>query len=181
MSAFARSYARAALESAPAGYDFERLIQNLGAVARALDSDRRLKAFFAAPAIPGPPKQRALEALAVQAGVDDFGRRLLRVILNHGRLTKLAEILTALSDAHDRSRGTHEAHVTVAAPIGPEEERKIAEALGRSLKATVRMDVSVDEKILGGFVARVGSRVIDASVASAIGRFQQMGKETPGA
>ena len=178
MSAFARSYARAALESAPPGYDFERLLENVGAVRRALDSDARLKEFFAAPSIPKPPKERALEALAVKAEVDDFGRRLLRVILDHGRLTKLSEILRALSEAFDRSRGVHEADVTVAAAITPEEERKIAEALGRSLGGTVRLHVSIDEKILGGFVARVGSRVIDASVASAIGRFQERGKES---
>ncbi len=177
MSAFARSYARAALESAPGGYDFERLLENLGSVRRAIDSDSRLKEFFAAPSIPKPPKQRALEALAVKAELDDFGRRLLRVILDHGRLTKLSEIASALSEAFDRKRGMHEAEVTVAAPITPEEEKKIADALGRSLGGSVRLHVTVDEKILGGFVARVGSRVIDASVASAIGRFQERGKE----
>lgn len=166
------------MESAPAGYDFERLLGNAGAVRRALDSDPRLKEFFAAPSIPKPPKERALEALAVKAGVDDFGRRFLRVILDHGRLTKLSEILTAMSVAFDRARGVHEADVTVAAPITPEEEKKIAEALGRSLGGTVRLHLSVDESILGGFVARVGSRVIDASVASAIGRFQERGKES---
>lgn len=178
MSAFARSYARAALESAPAKYDFERLLEDLGSVARALGSDRRLKEFFAAPAIPKPPKQRALEALAARAGVDDFGRKLLRVILDHGRLTKLPEILTALSDGYDRARGTHEAHVTVASAIDSDQERRIALALSRALGGTVRLDVSIDEKILGGFVARVQSRVIDASIASAIGRFQRKGKES---
>lgn len=178
MSAFARSYARAALESAPAQYDFERLLENLGSVARALASDRRLKEFFAAPAIPKPPKQRALEALAARAGVDDFGRRFLRVVLDHGRLTKLAEILTALSDGYDHARGAREAHVTVASTLDSDQERRIAEALGRKLGGTVRLDVSVDEKILGGFVARVGSRVIDASIVSAIGRFQRKGKES---
>ncbi len=177
MSAFARSYARAALESAPPGYDFGGLLENVGAIRRALESDARLKEFFAAPSIPKPPKERALEALAVKAGLDDFGRRLLRVILDHGRLTKLPEILTAMSEAFDRARGVLEADVTVAAPITQAEEKKIAEALGRSFDATVRLRVSIDEKILGGFVARVGSRVLDASVASAIGRFQEKGKE----
>ena len=178
MSAFARSYARAALEAAPAGYDLAALLDQAGSVAKALSSDSRLKEFFASPAIPKPPKERALEALAAKAGLDEFGRRFLRVILEHGRLTKLDEILAALRDANDRARGTSEARVTVAAPIGPDEERRIAEALGRSFGGSVRLNVSVDERILGGFIARVGSRIIDASVASAIGRFQEKRKET---
>ncbi|MDQ2970982.1 MAG: F0F1 ATP synthase subunit delta, partial [Acidobacteriota bacterium] len=62
--------------------------------------------------------------------------------------------------------------------LDSDQERRIAEALGRKLGGTVRLDVSVDEKILGGFVARVGSRVIDASIVSAIGRFQRKGKES---
>ncbi|MEO8432884.1 MAG: ATP synthase F1 subunit delta [Acidobacteriota bacterium] len=178
MSAFARSYARAALEAAPAGYDVSALLDAAGSVARALSSDARLKEFFAAPAIPKPPKERALEALAVRAQVDDFGRRFLRVILDHGRLTKLDEILSALRAGYDVSRGIHEAQVTVAAPVSPEEERRIAEALEKSFGGSVRVHVTVDRRILGGFIARVGSRIIDASVASAIGRFQEKGKET---
>lgn len=178
MSAFARSYARASIEAAPAGYDFGSLLEKAAAVARALSADARLKEFFASPAIPKPPKERALEALAAKAGLDDFGRRFLRVILRHGRLTRLDEIVAALRDAYDRSRGLREAHVTVAAPIGADEERKIAEALGRSFGGSVSVNVTVDGKILGGFIARVGSRIIDASVASAIGRFQEKRKET---
>ena len=72
-----------------------------------------------------------------------------------------------MSDAYDRAQGAHEAHVTVASALDSDQQRRIALALGRKLGGTVRLDVSVDEKILGGFVARVGSRVIDASIASA--------------
>ncbi|HEY6148451.1 MAG TPA: F0F1 ATP synthase subunit delta, partial [Thermoanaerobaculia bacterium] len=70
MSAFARSYARAALESAPAGYDFEKLIDALGSVARAVEGNAKLKEFFAAPKVPRSPKEKALDALASRAGVD---------------------------------------------------------------------------------------------------------------
>jgi F-type H+-transporting ATPase subunit delta len=178
VSAFARSYARAALQAAPAGYDFAKLTEGVGAVARAIEATPRLKEFFASPGIPRDRKVAALEALANRAGVDEFGRRLVRVILEHGRLTRLAEILTALTDEFDRSRGVNEAHITVAAPITEEEQRRIADALGKSYGGTFRLAVRVDESILGGFVARVRSRLIDASVASAIGRFQEQGKET---
>jgi F-type H+-transporting ATPase subunit delta len=178
VSAFARSYARAALESAPAGYDFDELIENLRSVARAVDGTPKLREFFAAPKVPRPPKQKALEALAVRAGVDDFGRRLLALVLSRGRLTHLSEIVAAISDLFDQTRGRNEAHVTVASAITPEQERRIADALGRSFGGTFRLNVAVDETILGGFIARVRSRLIDASVASAIARFRKQGEET---
>lgn len=178
MSAFARSYARAALESAPAGYDFEKLIDTLGSVARAVDGNAKLKEFFAAPKVPRAPKEKALDALASRAGVDDFGRRLLALVLSRGRLTHLSEIVAAISDAFDKTLGRNEAHVTVASPITPDQERRIADALGQSFGGTFRLNVNVDETILGGFIARVRSRLIDASVASAIARFRKQGEET---
>lgn len=173
MSAFTRSYARALVESAPKGTDVEKLLEAAGAVARALASDGRLKEFFAAPGIPRDAKRKALEQLAERAGVEEFGRRFLGVVLANGRILHLAEILSAARDELDRTGGIAQAHVTVAAPVGPEEERRIEAALARSLGGRIRLAVAVDPAILGGFVARVGSRVIDASVASAIGRFQE--------
>jgi len=178
VSAFARSYARAALESAPSGYDFEKLIEDLRSVARAVDGSSRLREFFSAPKVPREPKQKALEAIAGRVGVDDFGRRLLGLALSHGRLRHLSEIVSALSDSYDKSRGHNEAHVTVATPLTPEQERRITDALGRSYGGTFRLNVRVDETILGGFIARVRSRLIDASVASSIARFRKQGEET---
>jgi F-type H+-transporting ATPase subunit delta len=178
VSAFSRSYARATLESVPAGYNVEKLIEDLRSVARAVDGSSRLREFFSAPKIPREPKQKALEAIAGRVGVDDFGRRLLGLVLLHGRLRNLSEIVTALSDSYDKTRGHNEAHVTVATALTPEQERRIADALGRSYGGTFRLNVRVDETILGGFVARVRSQLIDASVASAIARFRKQGEET---
>jgi F-type H+-transporting ATPase subunit delta len=102
-------------------------------------------------------------------------------VLANRRILHLGEILAAAREELDRALGVAQAHVRVAASIAPEEERKIAAALGKSVGGAVRLQVAVDESILGGFVARVGSRVIDASVASAIARFQERTKETAGA
>jgi F-type H+-transporting ATPase subunit delta len=181
MSAYTRSYARAIVEAAPKGYDFAAFLEGTSTVARALTTDRRLREFFTAPSIAKPPKERALEALGQKVGLDAFGLRFLRVVLQHGRLTHLTEILAAAREELDRSGGVVPAHVTVAAAIGPEEQKRLAEALGRSLGGSIRLDVAVDEGILGGFVARVRSRIIDASVASAIERFKERSKETAGA
>jgi len=181
MSAFARSYAKAIVEAAPKKEDVEKVLDGAAVVQRAILSDARLREFFAAPAIPREAKEKALESLAARAGLDTFGRRLLAVVLRNGRILHLAEILTAARDELDRTTGVSQAHVRVAAPIAPEEEKRIAAALSRSLGGSVRVAVAVDESILGGFVAKVGSRVIDASVASAIARFQERTKETAGA
>jgi F0F1-type ATP synthase delta subunit len=45
----------------------------------------------------------------------------------------------------------------------------------------VKMEIDLDPRLLGGFVARAGSRVFDGSVAAAIRQFQAQVSETLGA
>jgi F-type H+-transporting ATPase subunit delta len=173
MSAFARSYAKAFLETAPAGYDVDDFLQRADAIRRAVLGEPRLKAFFAAPAVPADPKKKALDELASKAGLEDFGRRFFQLLLKHRRLLELARILTALREEADRVRGVVEGRVTVAAPLADAERDQISRALSSAIGRKVRLTVQVEERILGGFVARVGSEVFDASVQNAIERFRQ--------
>ena len=177
MSRYARPYAKAFLETMPSGYDVDAFLENASAIARAIAGDPRVKAFLAAPAIPIDAKRGVLEDLARRAGVDDFGRRFLALVLEKRRILTLGEILSALRSARDRVLGIVEAVVTVAAPVGEPERRRIEEALARQVGRGVRMRVQVDPTILAGFVAKVGSEVFDASVLRAVERFQGEARE----
>ncbi len=181
MTAFARSYARAFLQTAAPGYDVERFLEGARAVRDAIAGDTRLKAFFLSPSVPLAAKKGTIELLAKKAGVDDFGARLLDLALEHGRVLWLAEILKAIRDQSDKTSGIVAARVTVARPVGDAEREKIADALGRRVGRRVRLELDVDESILGGFVARVGSEVFDASVRHAVERFSELTKERAGA
>jgi F-type H+-transporting ATPase subunit delta len=173
----ARSYAQAFLEAAPAGYAVERFLEGARAVVRAVAEAPSLRAFLSAPNIPADTKAKTLEEIARRAGLDDFGRRFLGVVLGNRRILHLQEILTGLSEAYDLRAGVVGARVTVAAPIVEAERARIEAALGRRTGRKVRMQVEVDPKLLAGFVARVGSEVFDASIAQAIESFRRAAKE----
>ena len=178
---FAQPYARAFLEAAPQGYDVEAFLGAAGVLARAIEQDRPLRAFLSAPAVPEEARRKALTELAKRAGVDAFGTRFLELLLSHRRLLDLGAILQKLQGAYDAQRGVLEGRVTVASPIGDAEKATIEQALGSKLNGKVRLKVSVDPKILGGFVARVGSSVFDASALAGIRRFQEQAKGRTGA
>jgi F-type H+-transporting ATPase subunit delta len=181
MSAFARSYARAFLESVASGYDIDEFLSRAESVRRALSTDSRLKAFLSIPSIPRDSKHKVLEELARRAGLDPSGARFLDLVLANGRLLHLPDILSTVREESDRRRGLVQAVVTVAAPIGAEEEKRIADRLSRTVGKNVRVRVEVDPAILGGFVARVGSEVFDASARGAVEAFSQHAKEIAGA
>lgn len=180
MSRFARSYAQAFLEAAPEGYPADRFLETAGTIVAAL-RDPRARAFFGAPAVPVAARAGALAALSEKAGLDTYGTRFLAVVLENGRLLHLAEILRSVREEIDRRGGVVAARVTVAAPIGEEEKKRIEASLSRQSGRSVRMSVDVDPDILGGLVAKIGSQVFDASVAQAIERFRQDAREKVGA
>jgi F-type H+-transporting ATPase subunit delta len=172
VSRFARPYAQAFLGAVPSGFDVEGFLERALVLARALAADRRLKNFLAAPSVPVDAKRGVLDDLGRRVGVDDFGQRFLRLVLDNRRILALDEILSAIREAFDRQLGVVEATVTVAFPLADGDRAGIEQALARQLGRRVRMRVHVDPSILAGFVARVGSEVFDASVLRAIERFQ---------
>jgi F-type H+-transporting ATPase subunit delta len=176
-----RSYAQALLESVPAGWDVSSFLEGARAVERAIVGDPRLKAFLGTPGIAAETKARALDELARRAGLDDFGRRFLGVVLAKRRILNLAEILAGVSEASDAREGVVAARVTVPAPLTEGERQRLEAALERRVGKTVRMQVEVDPGTLAGFVARVGSNVFDASVGQQIERFRNEGREKAGA
>lgn len=178
---FAIPYAKAFLEAAPSGCDVEGFLAAAGSLAHAIEKDPALRAFLAAPAVPEEAKRKAIAELAARAGVDPFGARFLELLLKHRRLLAIGVILRSVRETYDASRGVLEGSVTVAAPIGDPERAVIEQALGAKLQGKVRLKVAVDPKILGGFVARVGSSVFDASAAAGIRRFQEQAKGRTGA
>jgi F-type H+-transporting ATPase subunit delta len=176
----ARSYSQAFLEAAPSGYAVGRFLEAARSVERAISENAPLRAFLSAPNVALPVKQRALEEVARRAGADDYGRRLLAVVLGNRRIARLPEILTGLAEAEDERQGVVAARVTVAAPIGDAEKARIEASLSKRAGRRVRMRVEVDPKVLAGFVARVGSEVLDASADNAIERFRAGSNEKSG-
>jgi F-type H+-transporting ATPase subunit delta len=173
VSVFAHSYARAFLETAPAGYDMARFLESAGSLARAVSENVTLRAFLSAPAVPHAAKTAALAQLAGRVGLDEFGQRFFQVMLKNHRLLEVEQILRSLREESDSRQGIVRGRVTVAAPIGDREKTAIEEALTGRIGGKVRLSAEVDPAILAGFVARVGSNVFDASAATAIRRFRE--------
>lgn len=180
MTPLARSYAQALLQSAPDGWKVGPFLEGAQIVLRAIEGDPRLKAFFSTPGVPAGAKQRAVDELALRAGLDEVGRRFLAVVLGKRRISHLREIVAGVSETFDQQEGVVAARVAVAAPIDEAERGRLEAALSRRVGKTVRMQVDVDPTMIAGFVARVGSNMFDASAVQEIERFRSQASEKAG-
>jgi F-type H+-transporting ATPase subunit delta len=69
-------------------------------------------------------------------------------------------------------RGELTAEVISAKPLSPQQAEAVNAALRGAVGRKVSMDLKVDPKLLGGLRVKVGSRLVDASLASKLQRLQ---------
>jgi F-type H+-transporting ATPase subunit delta len=81
-------------------------------------------------------------------------------------------IATEYHDLLDAAEGRVHARVTVSRPYDAAATESLAKALSAAIGKTVVPHVTVDERILGGVVVRVGDQVMDGSMRRKLGKLR---------
>ncbi|MGH7267926.1 MAG: ATP synthase F1 subunit delta [Candidatus Rokuibacteriota bacterium] len=172
-AAVARRYARALADLAraegrlePVGEEltrFERVLQDEGALANALTR----------PWVQPATKRAIVAGVTEQLGLSPLTRNFLALLAQRRRIAWLADILAAYRALADDAAGRARARVVSATPLTAVEQAVIRERLGRRIGRTVILETAVDPAILGGFVAEVGARRLDASLAGQLRALRQ--------
>lgn len=169
-SAFARPYVDALFEVAGSPDAVDALLSSLDTVSRALQGSEELRDFLANPGYGRTEKRGLVAALAETAKAPEVAGRLLRALLDRGRILKLANVLEAIREQLDVERGVVQATVRSVAPLGEDAEKGIREALEARTGTRVRLRTELDPSLLSGFVVRLGSEVFDASLSHRLTR-----------
>ena len=93
--------------------------------------------------------------------------RFANLLKRQGRLQDVRQILNTFVRMYRESTGTLMAKLTTCAPA-PELEQRLRPILEERFGLKVEMEVSVDERLLGGFKVDVGDYELDASLRSQI-------------
>lgn len=157
----------------PRDFDGEKFLAGASAVCDAIASSGQLKAALGNPAVPAAAKENILRALAGRAGLSEIGQRFLQVVLRNRRLLHLPEIVSAVRQGLDERAGVLPARVTAATALSEAEKNRLVAELARASGKSIRATFEVDPGLLAGFIARVGSKVYDASIATAIEKFKE--------
>jgi F-type H+-transporting ATPase subunit delta len=171
--ATARRYAKALYSLAVERGETEAAGRELGAVMGAVASSE-LRSRVMNPWIPGTAKRAAMIEVANGLGVSKLVRDFVGLLATRGRLDHLAEIAAAYRDLVDESLGRVRAEVRTAVPLTDSERQQLADRLARGLggKQVILQEV-VDPELLGGFIAQVGSRVLDGSLDGQLARIRE--------
>ena len=101
---------------------------------------------------------------AGELGLSKLARNFLFVLVDRRRINLLHDIRAAFEAEIDERSGVVRAQVTSAAPLAGAERTQVQNKLSQMTGKQVRADFSVDEHLIGGVVAKIGSTIYDGSV-----------------
>lgn len=164
----ARPYARAAFAEAQADKRLGAWSEALHLAAAAV-KDSRVAALLGNPRV--TPEELAQLLIGVAgAHLGKHGENLLRTLAVNHRLAYLPEVSTLFDSLKNAAEGVADVTVTTAAPLDAEQRKRLAAALEKRLKRSVRLHGEVDEELIGGAVLRAGDLVIDGSLRTQLER-----------
>ena len=170
---FARPYARAAMEVAKSPEAAARLRDELTAFEQVRKSSKDLQEMYANPGIDFDSKNKVTGAIAKRLGLSDLTVRMLDVLIRNRRINDLRDIVAGLATMIREATGTIAAEVRSAGALSSQEEADLRAMLERKVGAKVDVEITVDPSLIGGFVAKIGSEVYDASVSGKIEKFRE--------
>ncbi|MCA1732175.1 MAG: ATP synthase F1 subunit delta [Acidobacteria bacterium] len=168
---FARPYAKAMMELAGSAEESRRMHSELLAFERARASNAQLANLYENPGVSSEQKLRVTREIAGRLGIDALSVRLLETLVHHHRVNDLEAVLEAWKAMINAALGIEVAEVRSAHELNESERSELKKALETKLGHQVELRVETDPALLGGFVAKIGSEVWDASVLGKISRF----------
>jgi F-type H+-transporting ATPase subunit delta len=170
---FARPYARAIIDVAGAPQRANTIRAELDRFEQARRESVELQEVFANPGIDMAAKFNIAHAIASRLGLSDLTGKVLEVLIRNHRINDLASVIDALATMINDQLNVTIADVRSAHKLSEQEIAQLRKTLEQKFGKRVEVRVETDPSLLGGFVAKVGSEIFDASVAGKIHKFRE--------
>lgn len=171
MEEIAEVYSRSLFEVASERGVLDRVHDELGEFADALDASRDLQVFFFSPYFSSQEKKDAIPKLI--EGADDNFVRFLELLAERHRMPAIFRIRREF----DRMWRQENKLLPVSVTSAVELDSALVEGIGKRIEEQtgqrVELSSQVDPNVLGGLVLQVGNMVLDASVRNRLERLRK--------
>jgi F-type H+-transporting ATPase subunit delta len=167
------AYAKALLEVARAEGMLHEVEDDLFRFARVFEANDELRSALTDPSLPTDRRMAVVEELMGGKALNTSAA-LASFVVGIGRASELPAIVGRFVELAAAERQHEVAEVRSAVALDEGQRTRLAAALSQATGKRVEVKVIIDEKVLGGIVARVGDTVIDGTIRH---RLEQL-KET---
>jgi len=163
-------YAEAFLQVAEARKEVDQVIDQAKAVLSLCQSSPELREAMASPVLEVEAKKAALTKLFADQ-LNPSLLNLLKLLADRQRIGILDAVLERTLELYREQRNIALATVTSASALTEEQQAELRKTV-QAVAGTEQLEINlnVDSDLIGGFVVKVGSKVIDASLAGQVRR-----------
>ncbi len=169
----AKRYAKALHMIAREGGTAEAAGRELEAFRDVLAAEGAARDVLARPWIKPGDRRGVATAIARKAGAGKLVQDFVGLVAERGRMDHLTEIVAAYRALVDEDLGRARAEVRTAVALSDGEKRQLSARLERALGKRILLEEQVDPALLGGFVAQVGSLILDGSLEGQLARMRE--------
>ena len=171
MEEIAQVWARALFEVAKEHDLLDKVRDQLGAFADALNENRDLMVFFFSPYFSTEEKKDGLKRSVTDA--EPVLMNFLEALVERHRMPAIFRIRTRFDQLWEEEHQLLPVQVTSAVSLDEATVTSIGDRVGEQTGRRVELSSSIDPDILGGIVLRVGNSVLDASIRNRLNQLRK--------
>jgi F-type H+-transporting ATPase subunit delta len=129
-----------------------------------------LRKLLASPGFSRELKVSALGAIAAKAGYSELLSKFLGAMASNGRAAEILASEVAFDQLYAKQRGVQRVRVRTAKELSKAQRDRVAELISKIGGGETELSEEVDPDLIGGLQLQIGSRLIDASLATKLNR-----------
>ncbi|MEM1273120.1 MAG: F0F1 ATP synthase subunit delta [Pseudomonadota bacterium] len=173
----AARYATALFDLALETGAVDALDADADALAAAISESAELRDLMRSPVYGRDEAEAGIGAVADAMGLQALTGNALKLMAQNRRLFVVPGFVTALKDMIAEHKGEVTADVASAKALTAGQAKKLEDTLTGAVGKNVKLNVTVDEGLIGGLVVKVGSKMIDTSIRSQLNALKNTMKE----
>ena len=148
------------------------VLEDLSNLKNMLKDNKELSLVIKSPLITSIDKLNIFESLLKKINANELTSTFLKVIQKNKRFSNLASIITQFMNINSLKRGDILADITSADELNDVQKNNITNQLKSILGDKLSLSFDVDKNIMGGLIVKVGSKMIDTSLANKINKLK---------
>ena len=165
-------YASALYDLSADSKSVDPVLTDLTLLQTMLNDHKDLHLVIKSPLIASTDKLDILEKLLLNIKANKLTLTFLKVLEQNKRFSNLYSIILQFININAYNRGDVLADITSAEELNDEQRKNIKEQLKNTLGEKLSLKFIIDKKIIGGLVVKVGSKMIDTSLANKINKLE---------
>jgi F-type H+-transporting ATPase subunit delta len=171
MEEIASVYARSLFEVAQEQDKLDRVRDELGEFADAMNESRELQMFLFSPYFSTEEKMEGLDKAV--SGADETVIHFLKLLIEKHRMPVIFRIRAEFDRLWEDENKLLPVQVTSAVELPESTVKQIGDRIAEQTDRKVDLSSTVDPDILGGIIVRVGNSVLDASIRNRLENFRK--------